>query len=166
MQQNIKRDVVTELDDVLLLETTGETALALSVRHQRPVVVYDHAAGDTVVLASAPTNLASATDKAVYYFQQQGKSAAYCRLPVAAGMAHGSDAGERSAGYAAKGVASAEDIDAAMRLGSTTRTGRWPGANRSAGDVCFVCWKIYNSTTAKNAIARVLLPESADGDAS
>lgn len=32
-------------------------------------------------------------------------------------MAHGSDAGERSAGCAAKGVASAEDIDTAMRLG-------------------------------------------------
>lgn len=65
---------------MLLLETTGETALALSVQHQRPVVVYDHAAGDTVVLASAQTNPQSATDKAVYYFQQQGKR--FCTLLI------------------------------------------------------------------------------------
>ncbi|PLM41343.1 3-hydroxyacyl-CoA dehydrogenase, partial [Klebsiella michiganensis] len=45
--KRIKRDVVTDLDEVLLLETTGETALALSLQHGRPVVVYDHSAGDT-----------------------------------------------------------------------------------------------------------------------
>lgn len=60
----------------MLLETTGETALALSLQHGRPVVVYDHSAGDTVVLASAETTSQAATDKATFYFQQQGKSAA------------------------------------------------------------------------------------------
>ena len=53
--KRIKSDVVIELDEVLLLETTGETALALSIQHGRPVVVYDHSAGETVVLASAET---------------------------------------------------------------------------------------------------------------
>ncbi|MCS1420381.1 3-hydroxyacyl-CoA dehydrogenase PaaH [Citrobacter portucalensis] len=116
--KNIKRDVVTELDDVLLLETTGETALALSVQHQRPVVVYDHAAGDTVVLASAPTNPASATDKAVYYFQQQGKKvlriADYPGLLVWRTVAM---LANEALDALQKGVASAEDIDTAMRLG-------------------------------------------------
>lgn len=56
-----------------MLETAGETALALSVKHHRPVVVYDLCASDTVVLAAAATNAPAATDKAVHYFQQQGK---------------------------------------------------------------------------------------------
>ena len=66
-------DSVTELDELLLLETEGETALALSVKHHRPVVVYDLCASDTVVLAAAATNAPAATDKAVHHFQQQGK---------------------------------------------------------------------------------------------
>lgn len=66
-------DSVTELDELLLLETEGETALALSVKHRRPVVVYDLCASDTVALAAAATNAPAATDKAVHYFQQQGK---------------------------------------------------------------------------------------------
>lgn len=66
-------DSVTELDELLLLETEGETALALSVKHRRPVVVYDLCASDTVALAAAATNASAATDKAVHYFQQQGK---------------------------------------------------------------------------------------------
>ncbi len=69
----VRSDNVTELDDVLLLETEGETALALSIKHHRPVVVYDLCASDTVVLAAAATNAPAATDKAVHYFQQQGK---------------------------------------------------------------------------------------------
>jgi 3-hydroxybutyryl-CoA dehydrogenase len=114
----IKCDVVTDLDDVLLLETTGETALALSVRHSRPVVVYDHSAGDTVVLASAGSNPQAATDKAIFYFQQQGKKvlqiADYPGLlvwrTVAMLVNEALDALQ-------KGVASAEDIDTAMCLG-------------------------------------------------
>ncbi|QGN37922.1 3-hydroxyacyl-CoA dehydrogenase PaaH [Klebsiella oxytoca] len=113
-----KRDVVTELDEVLLLETTGETALALSLQHRRPVVVYDHSAGDTVVIAGAVTTPQSAIDKAVYHFQQQGKKvlqiADYPGLlvwrTVAMLVNEALDALQ-------KGVASAEDIDTAMRLG-------------------------------------------------
>ena len=37
------------------------------------MVVYDLCASDTVVLAAAATNAPAATDKAVHYFQQQGK---------------------------------------------------------------------------------------------
>lgn len=120
------------------------------------MVVYDHAAGDTVVLASAPTNPDSATDKAVYYFQQQGKKvlriADYPGLLVWRTVAM---LANEALDALQKGVASAEDIDTAMCLGVNYPHGRWPGVNRSAGDVCFVCWKIYNSTMAKNAIARV-----------
>ncbi|QLO52801.1 3-hydroxyacyl-CoA dehydrogenase [Klebsiella grimontii] len=116
--KRIKRDVVTELDEILLLETTGETALALSLQHGRPVVVYDHSAGDTVVLASAETTSQAATDKATFYFQQQGKKvlqiADYPGLlvwrTVAMLVNEALDALQ-------KGVASAEDIDTAMRLG-------------------------------------------------
>ena len=114
----IKSDVVTELDEVLLLETTGETALALSIQHGRPVVVYDHSAGETVVLASAETASQAATDKAIFYFQQQGKKvlqiADYPGLlvwrTVVMLVNEALDALQ-------KGVAGAEDIDTAMRLG-------------------------------------------------
>ncbi|HBM3153374.1 TPA: 3-hydroxyacyl-CoA dehydrogenase [Klebsiella oxytoca] len=116
--KRIKSDVVTELDEVLLLETTGETALALSIQHGRPVVVYDHSAGETVVLASAETTSQAATDKAIFYFQQQGKKvlqiADYPGLlvwrTVAMLVNEALDALQ-------KGVAGAEDIDTAMRLG-------------------------------------------------
>lgn len=116
--KRIKSDVVTELDEVLLLETTGETALELSIQHGRPVVVYDHSAGETVVLASAETTSQAATDKAIFYFQQQGKKvlqiADYPGLlvwrTVAMLVNEALDALQ-------KGVAGAEDIDTAMRLG-------------------------------------------------
>ena len=116
--KRIKSDVVIELDEVLLLETTGETALALSIQHGRPVVVYDHSAGETVVLASAETTSQAATDKAIFYFQQQGKKvlqiADYPGLlvwrTVAMLVNEALDALQ-------KGVAGAEDIDTAMRLG-------------------------------------------------
>ena len=111
-------DNVTKLDGVLLLETCGETALALSVRHGCPVVVYDHSAGDTVVLAASATNSPAETDKAIYYFQQQGKKvlriADYPGLLVwrtVAMLANEALDAEQ------KGVACAEDIDTAMRLG-------------------------------------------------
>lgn len=110
--------VTIELDDVRLLETTGETAQALSVQYGCPVVVYDYCAGETVVLAAAATNPASATDKAVRYFQQQGKNvllvADYPGLlvwrTVAMLVNEALDAVQ-------KGVASPADIDTAMRLG-------------------------------------------------
>ncbi|MGE9627663.1 3-hydroxyacyl-CoA dehydrogenase family protein, partial [Escherichia coli] len=78
----------------------------------------DHAAGDTVVLASAQTNPQSATDKAVYYFQQQGKKvlhiADYPGLLVWRTVAM---LANEALDAVQKGVASADDIDTAMRLG-------------------------------------------------
>lgn len=111
-------DNVTKLDGVLLLETCGETALVLSVRHGCPVVVYDHSAGDTVVLAASATNSPAETDKAIYYFQQQGKKvlriADYPGLLVWRTVAM---LANEALDAVQKGVASAEDIDTAMRLG-------------------------------------------------
>ncbi len=111
-------DNVTKLDGVLLLETCGETALAISVRHGCPVVVYDHSAGDTVVLAASATNSPAETDKAIYYFQQQGKKvlriADYPGLLVWRTVAM---LANEALDAVQKGVASAEDIDTAMRLG-------------------------------------------------
>ena len=111
-------DNVTKLDGVLLQETCGETALALSVRHGGPVVVYDHSAGDTVVLAASATNSPAETDKAIYYFQQQGKKvlriADYPGLLVWRTVAM---LANEALDAVQKGVASAEDIDTAMRLG-------------------------------------------------
>ncbi len=82
------------------------------------MVVYDHSAGETVVLASAETTSQAATDKAIFYFQQQGKKvlqiADYPGLlvwrTVAMLVNEALDALQ-------KGVAGAEDIDTAMRLG-------------------------------------------------
>ncbi len=111
-------DNVTKLDGVLLLETCGETALALSVRHGCPVVVYDHSAGDTVVLAASATNSPAETNKAIYYFQQQGKKvlriADYPGLLVWRTVAM---LANEALDAVQKGVACAEDIDTAMRLG-------------------------------------------------
>ncbi len=111
-------DNVTKLDGVLLLETCGETALTLSVRHGCPVVVYDHSAGDTVVLAASATNSPAETDKAIYYFQQQGKKvlriADYPGLLVWRTVAM---LANEALDAVQKGVACAEDIDTAMRLG-------------------------------------------------
>jgi 3-hydroxybutyryl-CoA dehydrogenase len=113
-----KGDGVTELDELLLLETCGETALALSQRYGRPVVVYDLCAGDSVVLAAAATNAPAATDKAVHYFQQQDKKvlsiADYPGLLVWRTVAM---LVNEALDAVLKGVASAEDIDTAMRLG-------------------------------------------------
>lgn len=76
----VRSDNVTELDDVLLLETEGETALALSIKHHRPVVVYDLCASDTVVLAAAATNAPAATDKARHYSSSRARKC--CVLPI------------------------------------------------------------------------------------
>jgi len=127
------RDSVTkcpliELDNVLLIETDGETAQSLATRRQRPVVVFDLSEGDTVVLATAASNKQADTDKAVRYFQQQGKRvlqiADYPGLlvwrTVAMLVNEALDALQ-------KGVASAADIDTAMRLGVNYPRGplRW-----------------------------------------
>lgn len=119
----IYRDSVThsmtiELDELLLVETDGETAQSLATRRQRPVVVFDLTEGEAVVLAAAASNTQAETDKAVRYFQQQGKRvlqiADYPGLlvwrTVAMLINEALDALQ-------KGVACAPDIDTAMRLG-------------------------------------------------
>jgi 3-hydroxybutyryl-CoA dehydrogenase len=74
-----RSDSVTELDDVLL-ETEGETALALSVKHHRPVVVYDLCASDTVVLAAAATNAPAALIKPCITSSSRARKC--CVLPI------------------------------------------------------------------------------------
>jgi len=117
---NVQRrsDGVTEIDGLLLIETQGETAQALANRHGQPVVVVDRQEGDVAVIAPAASNPASATQKAVWYLQQQGKRvlqvADYPGLliwrTVAMIVNEALDALQ-------KGVASEQDIDTAMRLG-------------------------------------------------
>lgn len=113
-----RSDGVTEIDEVLLVETTGETAQSLALRLNSPVVVVDRMDGDAVVIAAAASNPHSATQKAIYHLQQQGKrvlqSADYPGLliwrTVAMIINEALDALQ-------KGVASEKDIDTAMRLG-------------------------------------------------
>ncbi|PLY47934.1 3-hydroxyacyl-CoA dehydrogenase PaaC [Lelliottia sp. F153] len=113
-----RSDGVTEIDEVLLVETTGETAQSLALRLNTPVVVVDRMDGDAVVIAAAVSNPHSATQKAIYHLQQQGKrvlqSADYPGLliwrTVAMIINEALDALQ-------KGVASEQDIDTAMRLG-------------------------------------------------
>lgn len=164
----VRSDNVTELDDVLLLETEGETALALSIKHHRPVVVYDLCASDTVVLAAAATNAPAATDKAVHYFQQQGKKvlriADYPGLlvwrTVAMLINEALDAVQ-------KGVASPQDVDTAMRLGVNYPHGplAWGGTPwlaagaATAGELATPLWRGALSPLFPVA------PEDADGEA-
>jgi len=109
---------ILSLDNVLLMPTNGETATRVAVRQQRPVVVYDISYGDVVVLAAAEINHAEDTDKAISYFQQQGKQvllvADYPGLLVTRTLAmiinEALDALQ-------KGIATAEDIDIAMQTG-------------------------------------------------
>lgn len=119
----ISRDTVTHslshsLDDVLVMETCGETAQALATRLQRPVVLTDHAQGDVVVIAAAASNRQQDTDKAVYWLQQQGKRV----LPVAdyPGLLVWRTVAmlvNEALDALQKGVASEDDINTAMRLG-------------------------------------------------
>jgi 3-hydroxybutyryl-CoA dehydrogenase len=112
-----ERDVVM-LDNVLLMETTGETAQAAATRTHQPVVMMDRSEGAVVVIAAAPGNRLEATEKAIYWLQQQGKKvllvADYPGLlvwrTVAMLVNEALDALQ-------KGVASEEDINTAMRLG-------------------------------------------------
>lgn len=113
-----RSDGVTEIDGLLLIETQGETAQALANRYGQPVVVVDRQEGDVAVIAPAASNPTSATLKAVWYLQQQGKRvlqvADYPGLliwrTVAMIVNEALDALQ-------KGVASEQDIDTAMRLG-------------------------------------------------
>lgn len=114
--------VLVELDEVLLIASQGETAAELAQRYGRPVVVYDlaldFAQTPLVVIAASPTNSEQQTAKAVYFFQQRDKQVLiindYPGLLVGRTVAmlinEALDALQ-------KGVASARDIDTAMRLG-------------------------------------------------
>nr|VXZ85278.1 Probable 3-hydroxybutyryl-CoA dehydrogenase [Klebsiella pneumoniae] len=152
----VRSDNVTELDDVLLLETEGETAPALSVKHHRPVVVYDLCASDTVVLAAAATNAPAATDKAVHYFQQQGKKvlriADYPGLlvwrTVAMLINEALDAVQKASPARRMSIPR-------CALASTIRMARWHGENALAGGGCCNCWRTCNTIMARSAIAPV-----------
>lgn len=113
-----KSDGVTEIDDLLLVETQGETAQSLAVKHNRPVVVVDRIERDVAVIAAASSNPHSATQKAVFYLQQQGKRvvqiADYPGLLVWRTVAM---IANEALDALQKGVASEQDIDTAMRLG-------------------------------------------------
>lgn len=118
MSAERKSDGVTELDEVLLVETQGETAQSLAVKHGRPVVVVDRIERDVAVIAAAASNPHSATQKAVFYLQQQGKRvvqiADYPGLLVWRTVAM---IANEALDALQKGVASEKDIDTAMRLG-------------------------------------------------
>ncbi len=163
----VRSDNVTELDDVLLLETEGETALALSIKHHRPVVVYDLCASDTVVLAAAATNAPAATDKAVHYFQQQGKKvlriADYPGLlvwrTVAMLINEALDAVQKASPARRMSIPR-------CALASTIRMARWHGENAwlaagaaTAGEPATPLWRGALSPQFPAA------PEGADGEA-
>lgn len=113
-----RSDGVTELDDLLLIETQGETAQALANRLGHPVVVVDRQEGEVAVIAAAASNPTSATRKAVRHLQQQGKRvlqvADYPGLLIWRTLAM---IVNEALDALQKGVASEQDIDTAMRLG-------------------------------------------------
>jgi len=113
-----RSDGVTELDDLLLIETQGETAQALATRLGHPVVVVDRQEGDVAIIAAAASNPTSATRKAVHHLQQQGKRvlqvADYPGLLIWRTLAM---IVNEALDALQKGVASEQDIDTAMRLG-------------------------------------------------
>ena len=73
MRVQRRSDGVTEIDDLLLIETQGETAQSLALRHGCPVVVVDRIERDVAVIAAAPGNPHAATQKAIYWLQHQEK---------------------------------------------------------------------------------------------
>ncbi|MEH0885309.1 3-hydroxyacyl-CoA dehydrogenase PaaH [Enterobacter sp. UNJFSC 003] len=111
-------DSVTRIDELLLIETQGETAQSLAVKHNRPVVVVDRIERDVAVIAAAFSNPDSVTRKAIGYLQQQGNRvvqiADYPGLLVWRTVAM---IANEALDALQKGVASEKDIDTAMRLG-------------------------------------------------
>ncbi|WP_370972187.1 3-hydroxyacyl-CoA dehydrogenase PaaH [Enterobacter wuhouensis] len=111
-------DGVTQIDEVLLIETQGETAQSLAVKHNRPVVVIDRLERDVAVIAAASGNPHAATQKAVRHLQQQGYRvlhiADYPGLLIWRTVAM---IANEALDALQKGVASEKDIDTAMRLG-------------------------------------------------
>lgn len=118
MRVQRRSDGVTEIDDLLLIETQGETAQSLALRHGCPVVVVDRIERDVAVIAAAPGNPHAATQKAIYCLQHQQKRvvqiADYPGLLVWRTVAM---IANEALDALQKGVASEQDIDTAMRLG-------------------------------------------------
>lgn len=128
LARNVKEgDSVTncaclELDDVVLAVTDGESAQAMAQRLKRPVVLLDlaldYARAPLMVISAAASNTPAQTAKAVHWLQQQDKQvlmiADYPGLlvwrTVAMLVNEALDALQKQ-------VASAQDIDTAMRLG-------------------------------------------------
>jgi hypothetical protein len=108
---------------------------------------------------------AGGDDKAVHYFQQQGKKvlriADYPGLlvwrTVAMLVNEALDALQ-------KGVASAQDIDTAMRLGVNYPQGPLAWGKASAGAACCACWRTCNTIMARALSPLFVAPEGADGE--
>lgn len=113
-------------------------------------------AGKVVTIAAAAVNPDSATRKAIYYLQQQGKTvlqiADYPGMliwrTVAMIINEALDALQ-------KGVASEQDIDTAMRLGVNYPYGPLAWGAQLGWQRILRLLEIYNITMAKNAIAHV-----------
>ncbi len=118
MRAQRRSDGVTEIDDLLLIETQGETAQSLALRHGCPVVVVDRIERDVAVIAAAPGNPHAATQKAIYWLQHREKRvvqiADYPGLLIWRTVAM---IANEALDALQKGVASEQDIDTAMRLG-------------------------------------------------
>jgi 3-hydroxybutyryl-CoA dehydrogenase len=80
MNTQRRSDGVTEIDELLLIETQGETAQALALRLNSPVVVVDRMEGDVAVIAAAASNPHTATQKAIFWLQQQENG--WCKLQI------------------------------------------------------------------------------------
>ncbi len=118
----VTNEVLLELDDVVLAATCGESAGTMAQRLKRPVVLLDlaldYARAPLLVISAAACNRPEQTAKAVHWLQQQDKQvlmiADYPGLlvwrTVAMLVNEALDAEQ-------KHLASAQDIDTAMRLG-------------------------------------------------
>lgn len=73
-------DGVTEIDELLLIETQGETAQALARRFHCPVVVIDRIERDVAVIAAASDNPHTATQKPSGTCSS--RDTGYCALPI------------------------------------------------------------------------------------
>nr|VUD34484.1 3-hydroxyacyl-CoA dehydrogenase [Raoultella sp. NCTC 9187] len=151
-----KSDAVTELDELLLMETEGQTAEALSAPVRPSGVVYATAPGRRWCWRARSLIRSPATDKAVHYFQQQGKKvlqiADYPGLlvwrTVAMLVNEALDAVQ-------KRVAEPADIDTAMRLGVNYPHGPLAWGARLGWNRVLHLLKTSSSTTARSAIAPV-----------
>ncbi|WP_058910212.1 3-hydroxyacyl-CoA dehydrogenase PaaH [Entomohabitans teleogrylli] len=119
---NVTKYAAIELDEVLVMESCGESAQQVAQRLNRPVVLvdlaFDAGRAPLAVVAAAQRNLPHQTEKAIHFLQQQDKQVLVIDdypgmlvwRTVAMLVNEALDACQ-------KGVASEADIDTAMRLG-------------------------------------------------